>query len=220
MRPHRSHVSIIAAVVLALFAGACSDVPTAPGGKMRPDQSARAGKTAQRTGRVLPNTVKYSNVGSQASAVTYQGVTVSARAYTLKDGMTILTVVAGAFDAARSALGTLYRVPYTVYDPNGHSINVARSRGDDRLWGRGTATMSTFGTRRWSISTTQTIMLRSTWTFCRRQWKCRTTPRSFSTPDTISTITHYHYDDDPVTGYGYHSTYTLDYTQDDAQQYA
>ena len=127
----------------ALIAVACTDAPTAPGRAVSPDRPADAGRGAQSSATVVPNTVKYSNAGAQPTTVTVNGATVSARAYTLQNGATILTVVACPFDAPASALGQLYRVQFSVYDPRGQRITVVGSGDDDQSWSGGTGTMST-----------------------------------------------------------------------------
>jgi hypothetical protein len=133
---------LFAAAMAILALAACSDAPTAPSQAAAPERPAAADKYGNGSKSVVSNTVKYSDVGAQPTSATLRGVTVSAFAYTRKDGTTLLTVVPGAFDAAPSALGKIYRLQFTAYDPTGRRIDLVRAGDDDDKWTDGTGTVT------------------------------------------------------------------------------
>jgi hypothetical protein len=112
------------AAALPILAVACHDTPTSPlSAPAAGPALASVAKPSKSPRSTTSNEVKYSDKGVKPSSTTYRGVTVSSRAYALRDGSTILDVVAGNFDGPLTDRGRLYKVDLDVFDATGHEID-------------------------------------------------------------------------------------------------
>jgi len=117
----RSFVCLSAATLLTVLSQGCNtDVPTGPPG---PQIGAPDGPSALRTRakkRIkLRNKDRFRDKGDEGVVASLRGVKVAARAFTLRDGTTILETVAGRFSKPD---GLIYDLQYAVEDPDGNRL--------------------------------------------------------------------------------------------------
>jgi hypothetical protein len=120
---------LAAAAALALFAGACTDVPTTParaGADATPALSTSAGQPA-----LVPNSVKYRDQGGKPATGRAGSAELQALALLSKDGTTTLTVQARHVDPAVHDTGEVSKLQLKAFKADGTVKFVRNLQGDE-----------------------------------------------------------------------------------------
>jgi hypothetical protein len=123
----RTPRAFVAAAALALFAGACTDAPTAPA--RRPGAAMPALTASDGQPVLIPNSVKYRDTGGRPATGRSGSAELEALALLSKDGATTLEVQARHVDPAIQNTGTVGKLQLKALAPDGTTKFVRNFHG-------------------------------------------------------------------------------------------